>query len=72
MRTNLRLYMYGYKLLIQVFQKSYEVHRDNEIALLSGYYVEVLYATEITNFPYQMNFPQNFNHSHFKSFFIHE
>lgn len=28
MRTNLRLYMYGHKLLIYMFQKSYEVHRD--------------------------------------------
>lgn len=26
-----------------------------QINLLSGYYVKILYATEITNFPYQMN-----------------
>lgn len=68
MITNLlRLYVYGYIYVTNIgIPEIYEVDRNLSI-LLSGYYVKILFATQITNFPYQMNSHQNLNHGHFKS-----
>ena len=65
----LRLYVYGYMLLIQVFQKLFKDSRIVSIYSVSNYHANLLYNTELTTFPYQMNY-QIFIHGHFKSFVI--
>ena len=59
----LRLYVYGYDTNIGILEV--EVHRSSSVYSLSNYCLKLLYAMEITKFPYQMNSHEIFNHGHF-------
>lgn len=59
---------YTYIINTGTFQKLYEVHRYLPIPDLSNYYLKLLYAKEITKFPYQTNSHQNFNYDYFQVF----